>query len=122
MQQISKINFTTANASKIDFTANNKFYTLIAVYRSPYLTPNKFIEELEVYLEGLETDRTIIITGDINIDLIKQTQINNEYLNILFTNGFNSCINIPTRETDTTKTCIDHIFMRHSGVGRTAWQ
>lgn len=39
--------------------------------------------------------------------------IAHKYVNILPGYGLISCINTPTRVTDTTRTCTDHIFVRH---------
>lgn len=36
-----------------------------------------------------------------------------DYLNIMASNNFISCINNYTRVTNTTKTCIDHIFSKN---------
>lgn len=52
---------------------------------------------------------------DINIDIHSNVNSVDKdvYLNILYDAGFVSCIDKYTRVTDVSKTCIDHIFVKH---------
>ena len=84
-------------------------------YRHPRGNVNLFTEQLESSLSKMENDRTIkdnILTGDLNIDLIKFDINNNtnEYLNTVIKNGHIPTILLPTRVTSHTCTLIDHIF------------
>jgi len=59
-------------------------------------------------------DRTLII-GDININIIGNEHVNNEYLDMLSLNGFSSLINVYTRlPLNKTHSCLDHIFFKCS--------
>jgi hypothetical protein len=48
-----------------------------------------------------------------NINILDETNaVTNKYLNMMCSRGFSTGINSPTRETATTSTCIDHIFIK----------
>ena len=55
-------------------------------------------------------DSPSILCGDLNIDVLKYNFCNstNEYVNLLFANGFIQTINKPTRCTSSSATLIDH--------------
>ena len=68
---------------------------------------------LESYFSyQLINSETNIFVGDINIDILKNSKLSHEYLDILYTFGFKSCINTFTREQNESNSCIDHIFIK----------
>lgn len=85
---------------------------LIAMYRSHSYTADFYINELGSLLKTLKFDNSVII-GDININILEETRQSNDYLNLLSENGYSSLINTPTRVSDVSETCIDHIFLKN---------
>lgn len=72
-----------------------------------------FIEGLENHLTNVCNQQNEILIGDININLLAiDSPETNNYLSMLMSHGYFSLINGPTRVTLTTKSCIDHIFMK----------
>lgn len=108
--QIDKINNVSAinlNIQLLNFTIN-----IIAIYKSPSINSREFILDFYQYLKTVKTNADYkIILGDINIDIIKQNDISNEYLNTLCEYEYKSTINKFTRIDGESKSCIDHIFI-----------
>ncbi|KAF0750246.1 Reverse transcriptase domain-containing protein, partial [Aphis craccivora] len=81
------------------------------------LSPNdnleSFLTGIDLFLSQINKQHINIISGDININIMKNTNISNDYLNIMARNGFIPCINNFTRVTNHSKTCIDHIFINN---------
>ena len=72
---------------------------------------NNCFNSLEVTLSKLRSDSDLLVLGDFNICLLKnKSNLFKQYEEVL---NFFSCrqlINEVTRETDTTYSCLDHIF------------
>lgn len=98
---------------EIILNCHHKTFLIIAIYRSPSNSPDEFINCLNNYLVNNkhQVDYTLIV-GDINIDILKTTDISLSYLNTLFEYDFISTINDFTRCRDSSKSCIDHIFVK----------
>ena len=98
----------------INFDICGQLYTILAAYRHPRGNISHFIESLRSALQKCDSKRTIILAGDENINLLNY-QIKNvsDYLNMLLSEKFLPYITLPTRITDHSATCIDHIFVRH---------
>lgn len=93
---------------EINLTGINLFIT--AIYRSPSICVNNFIEQFHSYLDNFRADATSyhIIAGDINIDILGDSEMKFNYLNTLSEHNYHSFINRATRPTGS---CIDHIFV-----------
>lgn len=88
---------------------------ITALYRSPDSNAKEFVESLYTLLERNDNSgyEFQIFTGDINIDLLNSEQnVTCQYLNILGEFGYVSTINDPTRVQGSSKSCIDHIFLK----------
>lgn len=106
-----------ANAAKITFTMDNEMFSIIAVYRSPSANTRYFVTELEGYLSCISQSTHQMLIDDINLNLLDTNSFTTgKYLNVLYSNGFASCINCPTRHglVNCLPTCIDHIFIKSS--------
>ena len=110
---IDKLNFKSADTLQIDFLINNERYSLVCLYRLQQLHGELFLGELENYFRT-HTANNMILIGDMNVDLLKNTTLSKDYVLLMASNGFESLINVPTRITKDTSTCIDHIFVRQS--------
>jgi len=85
---------------------------MISVYRS--LSGNiKIIEDLEVIIINILNSYrqlTLILIGDMSINLSDTTNFTTLYYDLLNSFNFIQYINCPTRPL--TNSCIDHIFIR----------
>lgn len=103
-----------SNSAIIRFSNITQTYEIIAIYKSPNLSTNQFLESLNDYLESNRptTNKTRILLGDLNIDILDSSEDRDkeEYLTIMNSKGFYSAINEITRKTANSGTCIDHIF------------
>ncbi|CAB3243565.1 unnamed protein product [Arctia plantaginis] len=80
---------------------------LVAIYRSPsHVNPQNFIYSLDITLNSLKTFKTIVLIGDINIDIspINSDKHSDFYLDTLASHGMLPGHLFPTRE----QRCIDH--------------
>ena len=93
----------------------SKCNTLIFVmYRTP---SQNSIPQLTADLSGIlervkHENKTVILTGDLNIDLLKHNQHNqtNKFLDMLISNNLTPRVTMPTRVTNSSATLIDHMF------------
>ena len=70
---------------------------------------------LELLLNELDNGRTTIIAEDMNIDIIKFTNIDAiTYMTTMMAFKYLLYITLPSRITHLSTTCIDHIFMKKS--------
>lgn len=84
--------------------------TILAVYRSPsFLNKATFLDSLSSALKFFEKSGTLILAGDLNINILDQSdQDVSQYLNILAESNMLPAITRPIR----INSCIDHIFVR----------
>lgn len=102
---------TLGESKSLEINIINKgCLTLTAVYRSPQTCVDTFNKDLFAYLEKTHQIETQVLVGDMNINLLSDSDFVEEYKNILCTFGFMSMINEYTRPAG--KRCIDHIFLK----------
>lgn len=90
---------------------NSKF-TVFCLYRSPDGDINVFFDNLFELLNVVKSNKSnLILCGDFNIDLLKDTKEKTEFLSILSTFNLKPIINTPTRVTSTTCTLLDNFFI-----------
>lgn len=97
---------------RLKFLFLNHTISLLALCRPPSFDNNLFLERLEHYLSTCEDSNINLIVGDINLDLLSPNNFVQIYTNIMHSHGYISLITVPTRICQTTKTCIDHIFLK----------
>ena len=94
---------------------NGAMYTVGGIYRHPNGNVSHFVSVLECALHKIDTNSTTILAGDINIDIIK---FSNEdvvsYVSTLMSFKYLPYITVPSRITQLSTTCIDHMFMNTS--------
>ena len=98
----------------VEIKLNTKLHLLLCVYRPPKAKLRDFITKLSKVVEEI-TSRDyaeIHICGDFNIDLRKCNDSNmfNEFINIMYINGFSPLITKPTRVSAQSATILDHIW------------
>lgn len=130
-KSISRVNIKgyflekTCNCSKcdfeslhIDFEFANIEYTVCGIYRHPNGNVAHFNADLENAIDKTDKLKTILILGDINIDLIKHDNENTFiYYTMLLSHHFLPLITLPTRITSHSATCLDHIFIKSNKKG-----
>ena len=99
----------------IEFHYKGSAYKVGGVYRHPNGKVPHFITDLETVLNKIDNGKTTVLAGDMNIDIIK---FSNEdvvsYMTTLMSYRFLPYVTLPSRITNFSMTCIDHIFFRLS--------
>lgn len=103
---------------KLRFTINGDVFVLSAFYRTFDSDILLFLDELEGYYARLNRNDSHIWLGDLNINTQLHSENSDRYLNCLEGAGFVQCIDKPTRVTDNSATCLDHIFIRYNHLDR----
>lgn len=99
------------NLLRAVFVYNNTKMGLTASYRPHPVNIKTYINDLDRYYLNLDKQSVEIFMGDININLLKQTEEDVcNYTCIMAEHGLFSYINKPTRKTENSETLIDHIF------------
>ena len=99
----------------ISFVHGNMTYILGGIYRHPNGSMTHFIDDMEKIIQSIDKKYTVILAGDINIDIIKfEMEDILNYLSTLLSLQFLPYITLPTRITSHSATCIDHIFIRNA--------
>ena len=97
----------------IEFCYEGTTYIVGGIYRHPNGNVSHFISDLEAVLNQIDNDKTTVLAGDMNIDIIK---FSNEdvvsYVTTVMSYGYLPYITFPSRITDFSMTCIDYIFVR----------
>ena len=94
------------------------------IVTSIYRQPNdghlqRFLDLLETWFLAYDKRSTnLIITGDLNLDLLKYQshRITAEYLDLMISHNLLPVITRPTRIKHTSATLIDHIFLQTEGL------
>lgn len=94
-------------------TAKSQHIFLICIYRPPGTPIDAFITELEILLNNKALSKRVIITGDLNINLLKASahEPSGNFFNCMMANRYIPLINKPTRVTSETSTLIDNFFV-----------
>lgn len=85
---------------------NNYKLNIIGLYRNCRFNFKKFRENFQGVLSNIRGPSVIV--GDMNICILEKNNTVNEYLNLLYSFGYKSFLNTPTRGAR----CLDHVFIR----------
>jgi len=81
------------------------------MYRTPQHENKEFLIRLDSLLEQLaHKEKNLILAGDFNIDILKNSTEAKELKNTLTRHGMNYLVNFPTRITETSESCLDNFF------------
>jgi exonuclease III len=87
------------------------FFIMICIYRTHFeKNPEKFIYSLDLYLNSPHLKNKVILTGDININILDEQQNNGSsdiYLNMLASHSLEPGHRLNTR----IRSCLDHTFI-----------
>ena len=112
----SKISSLTKIFSSFEVCTVNVFFNncnvhLLGIYRPPNTNIQDFILELHNFLSvNFTNDSKFIITGDLNICLLTDSNYGVELLNMFQGLAFSPLIGKPTRVVGTSNRLIDHIW------------
>lgn len=104
-------NMTTADCLLLEVKFDSFHINTLCIYRFHRFSEYDFINELDFKL--LKLSQNTLLLGDLNIDLLKDFPYVNKYKNLMCNNGFVSVVNVPTRITVNSSTCVDHVFIRY---------
>ena len=91
-------------------------FIVISIYRPPNCDLQIFNHNFKTLLEKLEIEsnhKSIIVAGDLNIDLIKSNHHKHteDFINILLAAGFLPTVTRPTSLTEFSSTLLDNIYV-----------
>lgn len=86
-------------------------FRIIGIYRSHQHKPEVFLAEFGEILK-LNKAKNLYIIGDININIMDDSNSSDHYLDVISTLGFKLDIFGITRKVSEINSCIDHIFYR----------
>ena len=98
----------------IEFVYNGILYTVGGIYRHPSGNVSHFISSLETILTKLDDRKNVILAGDMNIDLKYTNENVMSYMSTMMSYRYLPYVTLPTRITQFSTTCIDHIFVKKS--------
>lgn len=99
-------------------TSNNKIMYVSGIYKHPKLNINNFASVVKSHIKKVPNNCDLILAGDFNIDMnasYANVSIRN-YINLLKSLNMTQLINAPTRITASSRTLIDHIYIRHNST------
>lgn len=81
---------------------------VICIYRTPTSNLTTFLHKFELLLNRLKQkiNRKIVITGDLNIDILKTSKASDDLTRIVTNNSFKLHVKVPTRK----KACLDQVI------------
>ena len=96
-----------------DLTTVAKHILLVEYIDTQMVTQDILSKTWRALLDKLEPNTTSILTGDINIDIIKfENDETCNYLSTLLSHRYLPYITLPTRISTFSATCIDHVFIK----------
>ena len=100
----------------VEFSLDKNTYLLGGIYKHPHVNIKEFDKKLTDCLDSLQRRNTILITGDINIDMLKYDTCPNtrSYFDNLISRNIYQVIKGATRITKESQTIIDHIYIKAS--------
>jgi exonuclease III len=85
---------------------------IACIYRSPDGQPKKFMNKLEQVIQKLlKKNKTLILCGDWNIDLLQEGSDKKDLRDLLLRYNLENTVKSPTRITPNTKTLLDVIII-----------
>jgi hypothetical protein len=102
----------------VSIVVGNKKYNILGIYRKPSGVVSSFLNSVNDLIRLLPGGATFI-AGDLNCDILSAHHSNfpAQLINIMVANGYNLCLNKPTRKNNLNashSTLIDHIWYNKS--------
>lgn len=109
----TSFSFSSADVLLVVLNLNNFKISILCIYRLQSCSINEFLFEYTQFLDDFKP-KNLLILGDLNIDILQNSAIIDEYKFLMSSHGLSSDINVPTRIFGASSTCIDHVFFRSS--------
>lgn len=116
--EVKEVECNSADILFISFEVNKYKISLVATYRLQRFLANVFLNEINQLFSNVNSifrkSKNLIWIGDININILSglNTDYSDEYIALMSMNGLECLIKEPTRITQFSETCIDHVFVR----------
>ena len=110
------LQFTLLNRCNItvEITLHKRVLGLICVvYRTPQSQVQSFLNQLKLLLLQHDSKMDSILCCDFNINVSCPDKSARSYINLLGSYGLYVLNNLPTRETPSSKFCIDHVSVKN---------
>ena len=105
---------TELESLMVEMTLHKRVLGLICVvYRTPQSQVQSFFNQLEFLLLQHDSKKDLILCGDFNINVSCPDKSASSFIDLLGSYGLYVLNNLPTRETPSSKSCIDHISMKN---------
>lgn len=117
--RFKNIECETADLLLVSFEIFKTKFSLCSVYRLQSFTADAFVNELNQIMNDLNNEfknlDNLLWVGDVNINILNVNRFNvatDEYNLLMTVNGLECILKEPTRVTEHSETCIDHVFAR----------
>ena len=111
-QQNLTINTNIFESVGVKISCNGSEYCIVGTYKPPLTPLDEFTDSFSLILNTISSNINCIIMGDFNVDLFRSSIHNSDmFKNMFLSYNFRQLIDIPTRSTQTSNTCIDHIYI-----------
>lgn len=101
----------------VEINALNRKFLLGLFYRPPNSSVDFWFSLENILENAVDHNLDLIILGDFNYDIIKNSNARNSHLQRIMTRfNLQHLITEPTRITNTTETCIDLIMTNHNSI------
>lgn len=115
-EEIKYKDFATFEGLELNIYFGKTNLNLLAIYRPPDKSIKQFILDLETQLKHIHK-KYIVITGDMNIDLLKSNNLTEDYENLMAQFGMVNYVQDATREVAkdgrVVKACLDHMYVKN---------
>lgn len=108
------IKMVTADILKISVRVFKLEFHILALYRLHLFTIEQFVNEMERVLYSCKAIQNLLVIGDMNINILLNISLVDNYKMVMAVNGLECLVNEPTRIAGDSATCIDHVFARVS--------
>ena len=110
-------NVTEIESPTVEITQYKRVLGLICVvYRTPQSQIQSFVNQLGLLLLQHDSKKDLILCGDFNNNVSCPDKSASSYIDLLGSYGLYVLNSLPTRETPSSKSRIDHISMKNQNV------
>ena len=94
------------------YCGNKNDITIYGIYRPPRASLLNYTNIFHSINQKIR-DTPVLFVGDLNVDLLNE-KVRTDLANMMFSYNFYPLINMPTRNSENSATCIDHIWSDHN--------
>ena len=110
IESVNNLQLSILEAIGAKVTFGKNIVKIISIYRPPRNDRLRTIQDFERLLDSIGTDGKIILAGDTNIHLDKQSILRLDYEKQLLDHRLNQYVNYYTRLTSESVSLIDHVI------------